>query len=294
MLYFGTWIMVIGVIRAFYLRYPRTGRFRWQWFAGLTALFVFLFEDAHFAQLQQEYGILEIASWFRGAPYAEPTLLQFAADQLGRPVDPISLQHFALPIPPWVYPIWALVVCVPMLVVGRYLVGKAWTATAITGGYVLYRLVTWPLLVVGTFPPSVPPIWMLGLGLAVDAVFLLKLNPYLRAVVGGLVVTAVGYGALWLQTVVSGTPTNLSDLTIEQMQDALRGRCRPATGHAARRVRHDLVGTAERGPELAVRHLAGAADGRFRHGAAPAAGHHVLSAEPPRDDGGLLLGMPYD
>ena len=31
------------------------------------------------------YGILEVASWFRGQPYAEPELLQFAARQIGRP-----------------------------------------------------------------------------------------------------------------------------------------------------------------------------------------------------------------
>ena len=80
LLYFGTFIMIIGVIRNWYRTYPSDGRFRWQWTAGLTALFAFLFEDAFFPQLQQEYGILEVASWFRGTPYAEPSLLSFAAD----------------------------------------------------------------------------------------------------------------------------------------------------------------------------------------------------------------------
>ena len=36
---------------------------------------------------QQEYGILELRSWDRGTPYAEPTLLEFAAEQMGRPVQ---------------------------------------------------------------------------------------------------------------------------------------------------------------------------------------------------------------
>ena len=218
MLYFGTAVMIAGVIRAWYLRYPRTGKFRWQWIAGLVALFTFFFENAHFAQLQQEYGILEIGSWFRGTPYAEPSLLSFAANQLGRAVDPTAVQHFALPIPSWVYPAWALVICVPILLVARYMVGKAWTATAITGAYVVYRAVTWPLLVLGTFPPSVPPFWMIGLGLAVDGLFLLKLHEYLRAVLGGVVVTGVGYGVLWLQNWISGTPTNLGTMTIQEMQ----------------------------------------------------------------------------
>ena len=292
MLYFGTWIMVIGVIRAFYLRYPRTGRFRWQWFAGMTALFVFLFEDTHFPQLQQEYGILEIGSWFRGTPYAEPTLLEFAANQLGRPVDPISLQHFALPIPAWVYPLWALVVTVPLLIIGRYLVGKVWTATAITGAYVLYRLITWPLLVLGGFPPSVPPFWMLGLGLAVDAVFLLKLHPYLRAVLGGLLVTAAGYGLLWLQTVASGTPTNLSDLTIEQMQDLYAG----GTGEALAMppVAFDTIWWAMPAAVLTwlfATWLVGRTVGFDIVPPPPLA--ITYSPEPDRDEGGLLLGVPY-
>ncbi len=224
LLFLGTAIMIAGIIRAWYLRYPRSGRFGWQWTAGLTALFTFFFENAHFPQGQQEYGILEIGSWFRGAPYAEPSLLSFAADQLGRPVDTVAIEKFALPIPSWVYPVWALVACVPILVVARYLVGRVWTATAIIGAYLLYRSVIWPLLVVATFPPSVPPYWMIGVGLAVDALFLLpRLHPYARAVVGGVLVTAVGYGMLWLQTVASGTPADLGSLTIQQMESVYAG-----------------------------------------------------------------------
>ena len=41
-----------------------------------------------------------------GAPDAEPILLQFAADQLGRPVDRAAVLHFALPVPDWLYPVW--------------------------------------------------------------------------------------------------------------------------------------------------------------------------------------------
>ncbi len=220
MLYVGTAIMIAGIIRAWYLLYPRDGRFGWQWTAGLVALFAFCFENAHFAQLQQEYGILEMASWFRGTPYAESELLNFAANQLGRGVDDIALEGFALPIPAWVYPIWAMVFCVPILMIARVMVGKVWTATVITGAYVLYRSVIWPLLVVGDFPPSVVPFWMVLVGLAVDAVFLLRANPYLRAAVGGLLVTVVGYGALFVQNVLSSTPTDLGSMDVARMRDA--------------------------------------------------------------------------
>lgn len=217
LLYTGTAIMIAGVIRNWYRTYPREpGRSR-GWTLGMLALWLFLFEDVFFPQLQQEYGILEIASWFRGAPYAESSLLTFAADQLGRPVDDVSLQGFALPIPSWVYPLWAIVICVPLLVFARRMVGFAFTATTVTAGYLLYRLVIWPLLVVGTFPPSVPPFWLVGLGLAVDAAFGFG-NRAVRTAVGGIGVTAVGYGALWLQAAGSGSSTQFGTMTIQQLR----------------------------------------------------------------------------
>ena len=228
MLYFGTAVMLAGVIRGWYVQFPRDGKHRREWVFGLTALWVFFFENAHFAQLQQEYGIEEIASWFRGTPYGEGELLNFAAAQLGRGVDAIALQHFALPIAPWVYPIWATVVCAPLLVFARHMVGKFWTATVVTAVYVLYRSVMKPLLVVGTFPPSVIPFWLVGLGVAVDLVFLLKLGKgkaaaYLQAAIGGAAVAAAGYGLMYLQNWISGAPLNLGTMTIQEMEAAYAG-----------------------------------------------------------------------
>ncbi|GGL89854.1 hypothetical protein [Nakamurella endophytica] len=212
MLYLGTMIMVIGVIRNWYRSYPRDLRFGRlnQWTAGLVLLFAFLFEDFFFPTGQQEYGILEVGSWLRGAPYAEPSLLSFAATQLGRPVDDVAIQHFAMPIASWVYPVWVLVVCVAVLVAARLLVGVRWTATLVVALYVAYRCIIWPLLVVSTFPPSSLPLWVLPVGVAVDLVFLVpRLPAVARAVVGAVVVGAVGYGALLLSAVVTGTPTDL-------------------------------------------------------------------------------------
>jgi hypothetical protein len=217
LLYTGTAIMIAGVIRNWYRTYPRERGDSRGWTLGMLALWMFLFEDIFFPQLQQEYGILEIGSWFRGAPYAEPSLLTFAAEQLGRPVDDVSLHNFAMPIPPWVYPLWALVICVPLLVFARRMVGFAFTATAVTAGYIAYRLLIWPLLVVGTFPPSVPPVWLIALGLGVDLVFLLR-SPIVRTLVGGLGLTALGYGALWLQAIASGSSAHLGSMDIAALR----------------------------------------------------------------------------
>ena len=221
LLYTGTAIMLVGVLRNWYRTYPRDGRFARQWHLGLLGLFAFLFEDLYFPTGQQEYGVLEVASWLRGTPYAEPTLLSFAAGQLGRPVDDVALQHFAMPIAPWVYPVWVIAACVPLLVVARMLVGLRWTATAVVAAYVAYRCVIWPLLTVGTFPPSYLPLWLLPLAIAVDAMFLIRCSPYLRAVAGGCVLVGVGYGTLWLSTVLTGTPTGLASMDIAQIRAAV-------------------------------------------------------------------------
>ncbi len=221
LLYTGTAIMLVGVIRNWYRTYPRDGVFARQWVAGLVGLFAFMFEDLYFPTGQQEYGILEVASWLRGSPYAEPSLLTFAAGQLGRPVDDVALQHFAMPIAPWVYPVWVIAVCVPLLALARMMAGRRWTATAVVAVYVAYRCLIWPVLTVSTFPPSYLPIWLLPLGVAVDLVFLLRVSPYLRAAIGAISLAVLGYGGLWLSTVLTGTPTDLANLTIAEIRAAV-------------------------------------------------------------------------
>src|SRR6476659_67730 len=220
LLYGGTAIMIAGVIRNWYHSVPSDDGFGRQWRLGLIALWAFMFEDMFFPTGQQEYGILEIESWFRGLPYAEPELITFAAGQLGRPVDDIAIESFALPIAPWVYPVWTIGVCAALLVFARIMVGWRWTATAVVGAYVVYRCLIWPLLTFTIFPPSVVPLWLLPVGVAVDAVFLLRLRPYLRALVGAPAVTGVGYGALYLQTIAFGTPTDLGQRSIAQLRTA--------------------------------------------------------------------------
>ena len=184
----------------------------------MVLLWTFLFEDVFFPNNQQEYGILEVASWFSGHPYAEQSLLNFAANQIGRPVDDLAVQHFAMPIPAWVYPVWTIAVCAAVLVFARIMIGRKWVATAITGLYVVYRAVIWPILVVGTFPPSSVPFWLLLIGLAVDGVFLIRLPAYPRAVVGAVVVTAAGCLGLLLETLIEGSPIDLAGKTVEELR----------------------------------------------------------------------------
>ncbi|MEU7911828.1 hypothetical protein [Microbispora bryophytorum] len=206
LLYIGTALMLAGAIRGWYLgsgRYAEITRGRRALVLG--GLFAFFLENAHFPELQQEYGVLELASWDRGQPYAEPTLLEFAANQMGRGVDRAMVLKFSLPIPDVVYALYAGVVGVAILVFARVMVGRRYTATAIAGAYVAYRCLIWPLLVGGGFPPSAVPFFLLLAGLAVDLAFLVPIKQ-LRPLMGAVLATAGVYGGLLAQDRVLEAP----------------------------------------------------------------------------------------
>jgi hypothetical protein len=88
------------------------------------------------------------------------------------------------------------------------------------GGYLAYRLLIWPLLVVSGFPPSSPPLWLLPVAVTVDLLFLVPLNEYLRAATGAVVVTAVAFGSLALHAITLGTPLSLADDDITTLRAA--------------------------------------------------------------------------
>jgi hypothetical protein len=197
MLYAGTGIMLAGAIDA-WLKVSKPGRMRTGVLLGLWAFFL---ENAFFANGQQEYGILGLRSWQRGAPEAEPTLLEFAAKQIGHPVDLAAVTHFTMPIPPWVYPLWGIAVMGLILALARHTLGKQWAATAVAGAYLVYRLVMWPILYGIDFPVPTVPFFLLFVGLAVDLAFRIgRGHPAFTAGIGALLVTAFGYGTLWVQS----------------------------------------------------------------------------------------------
>ncbi|GDY32106.1 hypothetical protein GTS_37390 [Gandjariella thermophila] len=192
LLYLGTALMVAGAAvgwwRAAPLGRPRT--------ALLGAFAFFFLENVLFPNQHQEYGVLELRSWDAGHPYAEPSLLAFAANQIGHPVDRVAVAHFALPVPDWVYPLWGVLAATLVLVVTRRLVDRQWAATAVAAGYVGYRCVVWAVLVGAGFPPSTVPFYLLAVGLAVDAVALAGLPGAVAPLTGAVVVTGAGYLAL--------------------------------------------------------------------------------------------------
>src|SRR3954471_9042306 len=194
MLYLGTGIMQAGVLLG-WLRFAPPGRFRT---GVLLALWAFFLENTFFPNGQQEYGILGLRAWERGAPEAEPSLLSFAANQIGHPVDWTAILHFTMPIPEWVYPLWGIGVMALILVLARRTLGFRWAASSVALAYVAYRSVMWPLLLGLGFPVSTVPFYLLAVGLAVDLAFAMATG-VLRAGAGALLVTAFGYGAFWLQ-----------------------------------------------------------------------------------------------
>ncbi|SFS55963.1 hypothetical protein [Saccharopolyspora flava] len=200
LLYLGTGMMSIGLLLGWYRRgrgdryyYPIT------YFLWFTVLDNFMFLNQH-----QEYGVLGLAAWERGTPYAEDSLLQFAADQLHRPLDYIAVENFTLPMPDWLYPVWAVLTGLGTLVLARTLVGRRWTATIIATGYLVFRCVAWALLAAADFPISAVPFFLLIGAVAVD--LSAQLITRLRPLIGAVAVTAAAYAALWLQSAYIAAP----------------------------------------------------------------------------------------
>lgn len=203
MLYFGTALTIGGVIRGWW-RYGRPGHERT---AVLGLLWLFFLENVMFPAGQQEYGVVAVMSWDAGRPEAEPSLLQFTADQIGRPVDRDSMLTFALPVPAWVYLAWIIVAAMLVLVVARWTVGRRWTATTITVGYLAYRCVAWGLLAGAGFPRSAVPFLLLGGAMVVDTVISSRRLPWMtRPMLGAMLVSVAVCGSAWLQDVLAWAP----------------------------------------------------------------------------------------
>ncbi|WP_308168230.1 hypothetical protein [Nonomuraea sp. NEAU-A123] len=204
MLYTGTFFMIAGVIRGWFMGAP-PGRERT---VMLGAYFAFFLENVHFPEQHQEYGILSIGAWDNHAPYAEDILLRFAADQMGRPVDGVMMTRFSLPVPDFLYPVYAVVVGVTVLVVARMMIGRFGAATLVAASYVGFRAVVWPMLTFTGFPPSAVPFFLVIGGLCVDLAFAVRLSSRglapVRAVLGAAAATAAVYGALVAQSSIMG------------------------------------------------------------------------------------------
>ncbi|WP_344924568.1 hypothetical protein [Streptosporangium carneum] len=209
MLYIGTLLMVCGVIRGWFMGAP-PGRMRTLVLGGL---FVFLLENVWFPAQHQEYGVFGIAAWDKGRPEAEPILLQFAADQMGRAIDRPMVVKFSLPVPDQVYPLYAVAAAMIVLVVARAMTGRTFTATAVAASYVAYRTLIWPLLALADFPRSAVPAFLIAGALAIDLAFLIRI-PVVRALVGSLAATVVVEETLVLQSKAYLTPPLVPPLTV--------------------------------------------------------------------------------
>jgi hypothetical protein len=201
-LYTGTAILIAGAIRGWSTQAAALP----QRPLVLGALWFFFLENVLFPNQHQEYGVQALAAWDRGEPTAEPSLLQFAAEQIGRPVDREAVLHFALPVESWVYPVWIVGAAMFTLLLARRGVGLRWTATAVAGAYVAWRCVLWPLLLAGGFPTSAVPFLLLAGAVVIDLVCLLGLPWPAEAAAGAALVTAAVYLAGFAQAALLSAP----------------------------------------------------------------------------------------
>jgi hypothetical protein len=222
LLYLGTAFMLLGCARGYWIS-TQPGRTRTIISAAIWGFFL---ENVLFPSQHQEYGTLAFNAWLAGKPTAEPSLLKFAADQIGHPVDEAAVHGFALPVGAWVYPAWMAGAALLTLVAARRFVGARWTATAITGGYLAYRAVVWVVLTGVGFPPSLPPFLLMAGAIVVDLVFIAsaslgnvqpsaalpisvpanRAGAVLAALFGAALATGAIAAAAWTQHLVIGTP----------------------------------------------------------------------------------------
>jgi hypothetical protein len=193
LLYLGTAALLAGVVRGWW--HFGTGRLRTP---VLVLLWTFVLENVWFPAGQQEYGVLAVAAWDRGTPDAEPILLQFAADQLGRSVDRTAVLQVALPTADWVYPVWLVAAAGFVLVLARWMIGHRLAATAVATAYA-FRCVASLLMMAGGFPPSAVPFLLVPVAMAVDLVFLGRLPDALRPLLGAVLVGLAAVGGALLQ-----------------------------------------------------------------------------------------------
>jgi hypothetical protein len=201
-LYTGTGIAIAGAIRGWRQHSMALGNRS----LVLGGLWLFFLENVLFPNQHQEYGIEEIASWDRGAVYADESLLQFAAERIGGPVGREAVVQFSLPVPAWVYPMWIVGAAMLTLALARRSIGTRWAATALAGAYVAWRCVLWPPLAMAEFPTSAIPFLLLAGALAIDVVAVLELPWLGEAAAGAALVTAAVYVAAFVQSYVAVAP----------------------------------------------------------------------------------------
>ncbi len=192
LLYLGTALMLAGAIRGWW-RSAAAGRART---AVGMGLWLFFLENVLFPNQHQEYGVLSLAAYRAGHPYAEQELLDFAVAQGGSPLT------FALPVPPWVHPAWLICAGLTTLVIARKVVGLRWTATVLAAGYLGYRAVVWGLLVATGFPPSVLPVMLVVGAVLVDVAVTWRIP----GAVAGVPVAAAVFLAAFCQELLAVIP----------------------------------------------------------------------------------------
>jgi hypothetical protein len=157
MLGFAATTVMMGGLLYSWLKLADPGR--WRLVIALLC-WVFLLDDAIYMLSQQEYGVIALAAYARGATTASPELLA----QAGRSPE----QFVEGGIPHWVYPIWMLLTSTAVLLAARRRLGWRWAATTVALIYLAYRVIGWILLSTFGFPVSFIPVMLLLVAFVID------------------------------------------------------------------------------------------------------------------------------
>jgi len=198
MLGFAATTVMMGGLLYSWLKLADPGR--WRLVIALVC-WAFLLDDAIYMLSQQEYGVIALAAYARGATTASPELLA----QAGRSPE----QFVEGGIPHWVYPIWMLLTSIAVLLAARRLLGWRWTATTVALIYLAYRVIGWILLSAFGFPVSFIPVMLLLVAYVVD----IAVSRHWSALVIALALVAIIYPFAAL----IGSYTLMPEFAIETM-----------------------------------------------------------------------------
>src|ERR1051325_5091091 len=191
MLFYGTTIGVAGITLLLLadLRHERGG------LAGATRaeklmlalLLVGLAESFAFPLGYNEYTVTAVLAIAANPGAIDPALVARAQWAVSQGLDPVFLGT-----PPWLYPVYCIGFVALLATMVRASLGQGW-ALVMLAGLSAERVLADAIIGAGGRPPAGLPLQYVGMGLIVEAAWMLPVRPATRALVGGAAVALGGY-----------------------------------------------------------------------------------------------------
>lgn len=191
MLFYGTIVGVAGIIMLFLADIRRehgslTGATRAEKVL-LALLLIGLAESFAFPLGYNEYTVLAVQAIHANPSAVDPAIVARALEAEAQGIDPVFLGT-----PAWLYPIYAIGFVAFLGTLVRAALGPGW-ALIMLAGLSLERVIADGIITAIGWPSAVLPLQYVGMGLILEAVWMVPVRARTRALVGGAAVALGGY-----------------------------------------------------------------------------------------------------